>query len=404
MKKNLIVGTLLLTVLLNGFGIDIYVPSLPAMKSWFHTSAELVQWTIGCYLLGLACIQLTPQLLDKLYRIYREEVYPEGKAYIFLDEIQVVPEWERWVSSRNETENIKIWITGSSAKLMSRELATLLTGRHISIPVYPLNFSEYLQFLSIDLPDLPWPYQAPPKIQAALNQYLIWGGLPRVVLAQDDFEKRTLLRAYLDDILFKDVALRHNVRHMKLLKDLTVYLLTQTSCLISFKRLANIYDVSLDVVQAYSAYIEEAFFIHSLLICSLKAAEQQRNPKKLHVHDLGFRHIANLSALLEKGKLIETSVYHVLNQQENDGIFYWKKTHEVDLVVREGVDFTKFIQVTYNVENSDTLKREIDALIEVHHHYPQAKKMLIISQWSEFSMRIPDFIQVIPLWRFLLGS
>lgn len=190
---------------------------------------------------------------------------------------------------------------------------------------------------------------------------------------------------------------------MKLLKDLTIYLLTQTSCLISFKRLSNIYEVSPDIVQAYCGYIEEAFLMSSLSIGSLKAAEQQRNPKKYHVHDLGFRNIANLSTLHEKEKLIETAVYHMLSQQENEGIFYWKKVQEVDLVVREGVDFTQFIQVTYNIENRDTLKRELDALIEVHQVYPQAKKILIVSQWSDFSMEIPDFIQVIPLWRFLLN-
>ncbi len=345
---------------------------------------------------------LTPQLLDKIYRVYREEVFPEGKAYIFLDEIQVVPEWERWVSTRNETENIKIWVSGSSAKLMSRELATLLTGRHFAIPVYPLSFSEYLRFLSIDAPSRPLPYQAPPKIQAALNQYLSWGGLPRVAISQDDFEKRTLLQSYLNDILFKDIALRHNIRQINLLRDLAVYLFTQTSCLISYKRLANIYNVSQDIIHAYCDYIEEAFLVHFIPICSLKMADQQRNPKKLHVHDLGFRHIANLSALYEKGKLIETAVYHALNQQENDGIFYWKKTHEVDFVVRRGVDFDQFIQVTHSIENKDTLQREINALIEAHQYYPQAKKIFIVEQWGNFSDEIPDFIQVMPLWRFLI--
>lgn len=345
---------------------------------------------------------LTPQLLDKIYRVYREEVCPEGKAYLFLDEIQIVPEWERWVRARNETENIKIFITGSSSKLMSSEIATLLTGRHISIDVYPLNFSEYCQFSSIKIPNTPLPNQAPPKIHAALKQYLTWGGLPRVVLAQNDLEKRTLLHTYLDDILFKDVAARHNIRQLKLLKDLTVYLLTQTSCLISYTRLANIYGVSADIIQTYIRYLEDAFLINTLSICSVKEAERQRNPKKIHVHDLGLRHIANFSTSSDQGKLVETAAFHALNQKENDGIFYWKKEQETDFVIRQGVNYTRFIQATYDIENNDTLKREIKALTEVHEAYPNAEKILVVSQWAELLSEIPDYIKVVPLWKFLL--
>lgn len=346
---------------------------------------------------------LTPQLLDKIYRVYREEVCPEGKAYIFLDEIQVIPEWERWVRARNETENIKIFITGSSSKLMSSEIATLLTGRHISIDVYPLNFLEYCQFTSTETPNTPLPNLAPPKIQAALNQYLTWGGLPRVVLAQNDLEKRALLHAYLDDILFKDVAVRHNIRQLRLLKDLAVYLLTQTSCLISYTRLANIYDVSPNIIQTYCQYIEEAFLLNTLSICSVKEAERQRNPKKIHAHDLGFRHIANFSTSSDKGKLVETAVFHALNQKENDGIFYWKKAQETDFVVRQGVTYKQFIQATYDVENNDTLKREIKALTEAHEAYPNAEKILVVSQCAELSGELPDYIKVVPLWKFLLS-
>lgn len=345
---------------------------------------------------------LTPQLLDKIYRVYREEVCPEGKAYVFLDEIQIVPEWERWVRTRNETENIKIFITGSSSKLLSSEIATLLTGRHISINVYPLNFSEYCEFISTELPSTPQPNQAPPKVQAALNQYLTWGGLPRVALAQNDLEKRALLHAYLDDILFKDVAARHNIRQLRLLKDLAIYLLTQTSCLISYTRLANIYAVSPDIIQTYCRYLEEAFLINTLSICSVKEAERQRNPKKIHAHDLGFRHIANFSTSSDKGKLVETAVFHALNQKENDGIFYWKKAQEADFIVRQGINYTRFIQATYNIEHNETLKRELKALTEAHEAYPNAEKTLIVSHWTELADKVPEYINVIPLWKFLL--
>lgn len=349
---------------------------------------------------------LSPHLLDEVYRIYREEVYPTGKAFLFLDEIQVVPEWERWVTARNETENIKIFVSGSSAQVMSRQLATLLTGRHLDIRVHPLCFEEFLEFNTIKVPTAPLSLTPPPEIQAALKAYLTWGGLPRVVLTENENNKRSLLRGYLDDILFKDVALRHDIRNIRLLKDITIYLLTQTSCRITFKRLAQVYNVSQSVIQNYCNYIEESFLVSFLSIYSRKAAEINRNPKKVHCHDLGFRHISNMSSTLELGKLIETCVYNQLTRQENDGIYYSKDTGEVDLVLRRGTDLIQFIQVVFDgLDDDNVITRETKSLIDAHEKYPKAEKLLIIATWPRnLSKAIPNFIRVIPLWHFLLQT
>ncbi len=347
---------------------------------------------------------LKPDLLDQIYRTYREEVYPTGKVFLFLDEIQVVPEWERWVSTRNETEDVKIFISGSSAELMSRELATLLTGRHVDLQTHPLNFKEFLQFNAIEIPNTPLPYMPPAEIQAAQKAYMLWGGLPRVVLTENENNKKSLLRGYLNDILFKDIALRHDIRNINLLKDLTIYLITQTSCRITFKRLANIYNVSQTIIQNYCSYIEESFLLSFLAIYSQKASEVNRNPKKVHCHDLGFRNIANMESTAEFGKLTETCVYNQLTRLTNDGIYYWKDKGEVDLVLREGTDLTKFIQVVYDgLENEKTLNREISSLIDAHEKFPRAEKILITAKWPQkLADNIPAFIEVIPLWRYLI--
>jgi len=166
-----------------------------------------------------------PELLERLYETYRVEVFPEGRAYLFLDEVQQASGWERWVRSRNETEDVKIFVTGSSAKLMSPELATLLTGRHVSFRVLPLEFREFLDFRGVELPARPRLVGTPPRIQQALHAYLRWGGFPEVVLAGDERRKEVLLKQYFDDALFKDVALRHQIRDLSLLRNLAVYLL-----------------------------------------------------------------------------------------------------------------------------------------------------------------------------------
>ncbi len=145
--------------------------------------------------------------LDEIYDQYREHIFPEGKAFLFLDEIQNVLQWERWIRARSQTEEIKIFVTGSSAKLMSREIATLLTGRHLSFEITPLNFAEYLQFRHIQIPNHRLPITAPPALRQALNDYQQWGGFPAVTLADTDQYKQSILTEYFDDILYKDIVL-----------------------------------------------------------------------------------------------------------------------------------------------------------------------------------------------------
>ncbi len=188
-------------------------------------------------------LNLKVTLLDELYDEYRAKVYPKGKAYIFFDEIQRVEEWERWVRTRNETEDIKIFVTGSSAQLMSREFATLLTGRHLSFSVLPLNFAEFLRFNNTSIPDKVYSYKAPAEISYALTRYITWGGYPRIALlnTQNDQDtiKRRLLLEYFDDTLFKDVALRHKIRDLTLLRNLAIHLLGQSACLITYKQIGR---------------------------------------------------------------------------------------------------------------------------------------------------------------------
>ena len=343
-------------------------------------------------------------LLDELYDTYRAEIYPQGRAYLFLDEIQNLPEWERWVRARNETEDIKIFITGSSSQLLSRELGTLLTGRHVNFNIFPLNLAEVLQFRSIELPKKPWPFSPPAIIENTIKFLLTWGSLPKIVLADDAFRRQTLLLQYFDDILLKDIAMRHNVRDMSTLRGLAVHLLTQTGSLVSFGRLAKIFNVSTILIQNYCNYIEEAFLTEFLPFFSLKTALRQRNPQKIHATDLGIRDQISLSHSMDKGRAIESLVYNCLRQKKHDGIFYWKKTGEVDLCLRHGNTITALIQVVADgLDNDEIFKRELNAIKEGLKKFPRAKALIITGQRVLTKNRHVDKnIQIVPLWQFLL--
>ncbi len=340
------------------------------------------------------------ELLDELYRTYRENIYPIGRAYIFFDEIQNVPQWERWVRARNESEDIKIFLTGSSANLMSRELGTLLTGRHISFHVTPLSFSEYLEFNQIDLPKTTLKVDAEPQIQHALNHYLQWGGFPEIVLSHHESRKQLLLKQYFDDILFKDVAMRHQVRDIVMLRNIAVHLLTQTANLISINRIAKLFSISLEAANNYCSYLQEAFVIDFIFFYSFKVSERNRNPRKVHATDLGLRQVVSFSHSEDKGKLIETAVNHHLQRLSYGEVFYWKDNKETDFLLRKGNTITTGIQVVYeNLDDNKVREREVQALDEMKKKFTRAKTFIVAAKMPKMTIK-----GVLPLWLFLLDD
>lgn len=342
--------------------------------------------------------QLSIELLDALYRLYREEVFPTGTAYLFFDEIQNVPGWERWVRARNETEEIKIFITGSSAALMSRELATVLTGRHVEFYVAPFSFSECLRVKGIDPPKKNLKSDPPAIVQKALTEYMSWGGFPEVVLSDDVERKERLLRQYFDDILFKDVAVRHEIRDLKTLRNIAVHLITQSSCLFSVRRVASLFQISQDMAAKYCDYIQESFLVDFLPFFSLKASERNRNPKKAHVNDLGLRRIASVSLSMDYGKLAETLVHQHIKRTRKGVSYYWKGKQEIDFVIQDGNSISECIQVAYDsLDDDKTRARELNSLDEVGAVFPSAERTLVVGKMPDH--RNPSMV---PLWWFLL--
>ena len=345
-------------------------------------------------------LELGPPLLDRLYDTWRERVYPSGRGYLFLDEPQHVLGWERWVRARADTEDLKIYVTGSSSALLSRELGTLLTGRHATFAVRPLSFAETLHFRGVAAPARPELATAAPKLRASLRDFLRWGGLPEVVLAKDDRRREHLLRQYFDDILFKDVAMRHEIRDVSTLRALAVHLLTQTACLVSYQRLARVFDASVDMVRSYCAYLEEAFVVELLPYFSLKTAERRRRPQKVHAVDTGLRNAVCLTGAPDAGRLAETAVHAALASLPNDGLYYWKGKQEVDFAVRRGNAVARLIQVTsMGAASTGIPARERAALHEATAALPLAESLLIVGGATAPPTDDPS---AVPLWRFLL--
>lgn len=340
------------------------------------------------------------QLLEDAYMTFRHHVRPTGRAWLFLDEIQRVEGWERWVRARTESDDLKVFLTGSSSALMSRELGTLLTGRHVTFQVFPLSFREFLGFRKVALPERPKLAEAAPAIRHALLEYLKWGGFPEVVLSDSEERRDRLLKQYFDDVLFKDVSLRHGVRDMLLLRALAVTLLNETASLTSQVRLAARLGASLDLVRAYCSYLQEAYLVAFLPYYSLKVAERQRRPQKVHAIDTGVRNAVVLSGSPDWGRLAETSVWSGLARDERLGLYHWKGGGEVDLLSIASGRVTNLIQVVWDGAVGNSLSRETEALEEGRIRFPEAGATLVYSQGTRPA--VPEHVRAVPLWRALL--
>jgi len=225
---------------------------------------------------------LSTELLDTVLAAFREIVKPSGNIVFLADEIQNIPSWERWVRIKID-QGLKIILSGSSSKLLSSELGTLLTGRHISFSVYPFSFYEYVCACDVSLgkDDLSLIKQKE-QIQSLFHNYIKWGGFPEAVLLKDEYKKQVILKQYFEDILYKDVAFRHGLKDVALLKKLGVYALTNIGNLISYNKLANELSLaSAETVRHYFSFLNEAFLLYEVPRYSFKYKEQMKAPRKV---------------------------------------------------------------------------------------------------------------------------
>lgn len=341
------------------------------------------------------------ELIENIYNAFRKKLWPTGHAYLFLDEIQHVPKWEKWVSARLKTEDINIIISGSSAQLMGREIATLLTGRNLTFRVYPLSFSEFLQFRGTDI-DLAAPLSWEKKrshIEYELDNFLKWGALPEAVLAKNDLVRRKILAQYLDDMLFKDVVIRHEVRDARILRDMAVFLLTHTACRITLQSLRKAFGISLDMARSYLSYLEEPYLVSEIRSYARSFKAQQVAARKIYAGDLGLRNVASLSPNEDIGRLEETAVFHKLEKRDS-ALYYWNnQKKEIDFLVCKGLEPDELVQVTHsNLVDIKTKTREL-APLQDPVLFPGAERVLITNDWPE---QVSAAITNHRLWEWLL--
>lgn len=202
--------------------------------------------------------RLNVNLLQRIYEIYLEFINPQEKPFLFLDEVQEVENWEKWALMMHELKKGKIIISSSNAKLLSQELSTLLTGRHLDVLVFPLSFDEFIKFKKLTIKNKLDLVRNEVKIRTFFNEYFFWGGFPEVVLEEN---KKEILLGYFEDILEKDLVRRYKIRRREELKELLRFYLSNISNLVSFNSLEKFLGISADTIEKFSSYLENVFLL-----------------------------------------------------------------------------------------------------------------------------------------------
>ena len=351
--------------------------------------------------------KLNVEILQRIYEIYLEFLNPKEKPYIFLDEVQEVDKWEKWVRTTRELQKANIVVSGSNAKLLSRELSSLLTGMHLDLTVCPLSFEEHLLFNDLSLTDKLAPINKQTEIKSLFREYIEFGTFPEVVLHR---QKKDILLGYYEDVLNKDLIRRFKIRKPEAIKSLAKYYLTNISKLITFNSIEKYLDVSADTIKKFSTYFEDAYILFFLKRFSFKVKEQDKSPKKVYCIDTGLANTIGFRFSENSGRLIENITFLKLKEKmlktPELEIFYWKDQYhrEVDFVLKERHKVQQLIQVCWNIEDAKTKNREIRSLIKAMDEFDIKEGLVITEDYEDEEKEKGKKIKYIPLWKWLVEN
>ena len=318
---------------------------------------------------------------EKLDEVLKEE-YKESNNY-FLDEIQNVKDWEIFVRSMLDKKR-KFVITGSNASLLSREIGTKLTGRHIRYELFPMSYKEMLKLTN-----------KKPGI-GSFGYYLDKGGFPEYL----KYKKIEILHELFNDIIMRDVVVRHKLREVKTIREIATYLLTNVGKEFSYNNLRKTFKLgSTNSIISFISFFEDSYLLFTVPKFDYSLKKQAVNPKKVYSIDTGFSNANSASFSLDKGRVLENVVFLNLRRKYRN-IFYFKEEHECDFLVKEREKIVKAIQVCYEL-NENNKKREINGLIESMDRF-DLKDGLILTYDQEEEFKIGSRkIYVKPVWKWM---
>jgi len=308
------------------------------------------------------------------------EQKPELMAF---DEIQNVPDWEKYIRTKQD-EGQQVIVTGSNASLLSKEFGTRLTGRYLSLELFPFSYPEYLQFSGLKANG------------QSLSNYLNQGGFPEYLKTQDE----EVLYRLMDDIIYRDIAVRYGMRQHQTLRQLAIYLISNSGKYYSLNNLKNLFEIgSIASVSDYVAWLEDSYLLFSMPKFSFSLKKQIYNPKKVYCVDTGLAGVNSISMSKDVGRKLENLIFLYLRKTRKT-VFYYSEKNECDFIVVEKGQPTEAIQVCWQL-TTDNLSRELKGLEEAMNEL-KLDNGLIITHDQEDSFEVNGkVVKAIPAWKYL---
>jgi len=344
-------------------------------------------------------------IAEAYYSIYPEKKNAE-KVYCFFDEIQAAPGWEPFVDRLMRTERCEVYLTGSSSRMLSKEIATQMRGRALSWEMFPFSFHEFLDYKGIEIEGA-MSTKKRLHVQKAFEEYWETGGFPEVAGLNRNLRIKTH-QEYFHTILFRDLVERHDVSHPKAVTDLAHWLVDNTASPYSVNSLTG-YLKSLghkapkSAVSDYLEWFEDAYFLFTVRIFDPSLARSNTNPKKVYCVDHALVSSVSSGILVNSGHLLENLVFTALRRLHPELYYYKTKTgREVDFIVPLRGRGRMLVQVCESLAESQTRKREMAALSEAMVELGLKAGTIVTRNENERIETAGGTIDVIPAWRFLL--
>ena len=328
----------------------------------------------------------TPKLYDfeiDDFTLLDEIIIDQRCDTLFFDEIQVVEGWELYVRQKLD-EGFRVVVTGSNASLLSKELGTKLTGRHVTKELFPFSFKEYCNFKGL------------PGGEASLYDYLNTGGFPEFVKTQN----QDVLEALTDDILYRDIAVRHNIKDVKSLKHLLVFLASNVGNLVTATKLTQFMNVkSAATILDYFSFFEKAYLMQLMPKFSYSYKVQMINPRKIYFIDNGLLGVISASFNSDLGRRLENMVFWELRRRHKELFYFNEQGRECDFVVCENNKPVQLIQVCYEL-NQENEKREQQGLFDAMDFFNMSRGVIITFNQQDVTMHQGKRIDIIPAFSF----
>jgi len=350
--------------------------------------------------------QLGPGLIiDAYFSLYPEKKNTET-VYCFFDEIQILPRWEAFISRLMNTEQCQIYLTGSSAHMLSREIATQLRGRALAWEMFPFSFREFLDWKGIDSA-APFSTRRQLLIRHAFEQYRACGGFPEVLGVSPSLRTR-IHQEYFHTILFRDLVDRHDISHPRAVADLARKLMDNIASMYSVNRLTEYlktlgHKAPKTAVSNYMTWFEDAYFLFSVSIFDPSIVRRNVNAKKIYCVDHALAASVASGMCLNSGHLLENLVFTALRRVYPELYYYRTRSgKEVDFVVPERGHIRALVQVCESMADTRTRARETGALQEAMGELDIHDSVIVTLEDEDELNTESGTVRIIPAWRFLL--